>query len=272
MIPLSNRPKVSNEDITNGYVLRYFVRNTSSGVITEIDKKQYEAFRGNPQYKTLVLTWEIAGFANNWQGSDGKTLYGTRHKNLATIDFYDRQLPGLKRILRNPLEYFFGIMNTSTKITQKTLPVSNIEIIVPPTPEPVAPVATAIAVSTSSLTFAYIIDGTLPTSQSVDITANGTLSDVYIQSGSSWVSASLSSSVVPTTLSIIPAVTGLYSGSYTSTVTVNTTQIGVTTASISVTLNVTNNPDILFIYEPGMPLDTATFTRATSASFNELVP
>jgi hypothetical protein len=132
--PLSNRPKVTQDDIVNGYVTRYFVRNTSTRVVTEIDKTQYQSFRKNPLYQTLTLQWEILGYANNSTGKDGRAIYGTRHKNLVTIDFYDKQMPGLKRILRNPLEYFFGVFNNENPYIESGVRTAGtIQIEAPPT-------------------------------------------------------------------------------------------------------------------------------------------
>jgi len=268
-IPLSNRPKLTQQDLDIGYVMRYFVQNVSTKAITEIDTTQFAKFQTNPWYETLQLEWYIMGLANDKQAKDGKLLYGTRHKNTVTTVFYNERMPGLIRKLRNPLEYFNGIYNVERTV-QAPQPVQNSYTIL--VEEPVEPVATAITVSPESLTFNYVIGGATPTSQSVSVTADGTLSGLFITSGSSWVSASLSSSIAPTTVQIVPITTGLYSGSYNSTVVVNTTQPNVTSTQIAVTLNVTNDPEVLFIYEPGMSLSSAQFTRNTSASFNELVP
>lgn len=110
--PLSNKPKISQQDINSGFVNRYFVRNISLKNVTEVDVKQYEVFRKNPMYQTIKLPWIIMGNANDTVGIDGKLIYGTRHKNSITVAFYERQLPGLSRVLRNPLEYFYGVMNS----------------------------------------------------------------------------------------------------------------------------------------------------------------
>jgi len=122
LTPYTNRPKVTQTDILNGYVTRYFVRNISTKVITEVDKKQYEAFKPNTLYETLELQWIITGFANNIISTDGQIIYGAKHKNAVTICFYERRMPGLTRLFGglscppvdiNPklLEYFQGTMN-----------------------------------------------------------------------------------------------------------------------------------------------------------------
>lgn len=109
--PLSNRPVITSKDILSGYVTRYFARNTSTKLITEIDKIQYEMFRNNALYETLDIPWIITGLANDTVSSDNKIIYGTKHKNTVTINFYENKMPGLNRVLRNPLEYFQGLDN-----------------------------------------------------------------------------------------------------------------------------------------------------------------
>lgn len=109
--PYTNKPKITQTDLINGYVMRYFVRNVSTREVIEIDKKQYEAFKNNVLYEKLDLQWRITGFANDIVSTDNKIIYGTKHSNTVTTQFYDKRLPGLQRILRNPLEYFQGTMN-----------------------------------------------------------------------------------------------------------------------------------------------------------------
>jgi hypothetical protein len=109
--PLSNRPKITQTDILNQYVVRYFVKHISIPTIIEIDKKQYDIFGSNPLYTKIELKWIIAGFANDVTSKDGKIIYGAKRKNETTIDFYEKKFPGIKNVLRNPLEYFQGVDN-----------------------------------------------------------------------------------------------------------------------------------------------------------------
>lgn len=109
--PYTNKPKVTQDDIKNGYVMRYFVRNISTKIVTEIDKKQYEAFQTNVMHEKLELQWRITGFANNILATDKNIIYGTKHANTVTIQFYEKRFPGLQRILHDPLEYFQGVDN-----------------------------------------------------------------------------------------------------------------------------------------------------------------
>lgn len=109
--PLSNRPKITQTDVLNQYVMRYFVKHISIPTIIEIDKKQYDIFRSNSLYIALELKWIIAGFANDIVSKDGNPIYGAKHQNETTTMFYEKKLPGIKNVLRNSLEYFSGVDN-----------------------------------------------------------------------------------------------------------------------------------------------------------------
>lgn len=110
--PYANTPKITQTDINNGYVTRYFVRNISTKAITEVDKKQYDMFKTNVLYEKLDLRWGISGFANNKLAADNNIIYGTKHSNSVITQFYNKRLPGLNRLLSNPLQYFQGVTNT----------------------------------------------------------------------------------------------------------------------------------------------------------------
>lgn len=105
--PLASRPKISDIDVSNGYVMRYFVKFISHTKITEVDKNQYSKFLTNPFYETLELRWIIGGIDNDFT-KNGQIVRGTKYKNQVTIDFYNKKMNGLNMILTNPLEYFNG--------------------------------------------------------------------------------------------------------------------------------------------------------------------
>jgi len=159
----TNKPKITQTDINNGYVTRYFVRNVSTKVVTEIDKKQYEAFKNNVLYERIEFPWVITGLANDQLSTDNKIIYGTKHKNTVTTQFYNKRLPGLDRVLRNPLEYFIGTLNTSEPLvpltTQMNIPTFQVSVptsSAEPEPEP-----------TGSLTITSLLAGDTCTNTSI---------------------------------------------------------------------------------------------------------
>lgn len=111
MEPYSNKPKITPIDIENGLIKRYFLQHVSLRKIIEIDKKQYDVFKNNPLYANIELDWVISGLANDVTSKNGDVVYGTHHKNQVTTDWYDKKMPGLRRMLNNPLEYFKGVDN-----------------------------------------------------------------------------------------------------------------------------------------------------------------
>lgn len=256
--PLSNKPKITQKDIDNKYVIRYFVRFITSNDVVEVDPVQYNIFKKDSFYETIEMKWYIFG-----------TTQDVASKNQKSLDFYSTKMRGITKVIRGPLEYATTTQAPSAEVQQTAQVVG--DIINTEATSSVQANATAITVSPTTLTFNYQIDSTVPNSQSLSITADGLLSDLFVTSGSSIVYATLQSTSAPTTVWVTPDITGLYSGSYSTTVIIDSNQSGINSSSVAVTLNVTNNPDILFVYEPGMSLSSATFTRATSASYNELV-
>ena len=107
-IPLSNRPKITDRDISNGYVTRYFVKFVSHNKITEIDELQYPNFVNKVLYQSLEIQWLIGGTDVDTVSTTGEVIRGTKYKNQVTIDFYNKQMHGLRVMLRDPLEYFIG--------------------------------------------------------------------------------------------------------------------------------------------------------------------
>ena len=106
--PLTNRPKITKNDISNGYVTRYFAKFISNKKVIEIDKKQYEKFQGDAYYQTLQFKWIITGNDLDTVGPSGESIRGTKYQNTAITNFYDKKMPGLKNILLDPLEFFRG--------------------------------------------------------------------------------------------------------------------------------------------------------------------
>lgn len=105
---LTNRPKITKIDITNGYVNRYFARFISNKKIIEIDEKQYDKFQGDSYHQTLQLKWIIGGTDLDVTTSSGQVIRGAKYQNIAITEFYNKKMPGLKSVLSDPLEFFIG--------------------------------------------------------------------------------------------------------------------------------------------------------------------
>lgn len=264
-IPLDTRPIITSSDIIRGAITRFFAQSVSTRKIYEIDKEQYNTFSKDPYYTVEQIPWIIRGKLYT-EVVNNTTILSVSEQNERIVKFYERSIPGLSRKLKNFLEYTSPTVNTPS-----VPPITAVQYNISEASASAETTATAITLAPTSLTFSYQIGSTVPNSQSVSITADGSLSGLSISSGSSWVSASLMDVSAPTTVWIYPITTGLYSGSYSSTVTVSSTQTGITSKQVAVTLNITNSPDVLFIYAPGMSFGSSSFSRSSIATYNEVV-
>ena len=275
----TNKPKVTQTDILNGYVSRYFVRNVSTKVVTEVDKKQYEAFKLNALHETLELQWNISGFANNIISTDNRIIYGTKHKNSVTIQFYEKRLPGLQRILRDPLEYFQGTVNKEAAVATNAPKYSSTlggsvalgrtfgnEIVPPPSPTPPVVVLPTLTLSPTALNFAFTQSASLPSSEYVNIDeASGSIiTGLYLESQSSWINTYLIDTFTPTTMAVEITTTNLETGSYTSSIIVTSSVSALNNTVLPVTVSVAEQPEVQPDY--WWRADSGLTTSAWSAS------
>jgi len=106
--PIGMKPSISKSDIQLGYVIRYFVKFVSNTQIYEIDKTQYNIFAKNPFYTAIQLKWYITGQIEDIITPSGEVIKGTRQRNASSIDYYDKELMGLRFVLLDPLQFYFG--------------------------------------------------------------------------------------------------------------------------------------------------------------------
>lgn len=108
--PLSTKPKITKSDIERGSIIRYFAKNVSRHMVTEISSDQYNIFKNNPYYVTAKLPWIIKG--NLFPSVvDGRQVLSIEEQNRKIIDFYGKQIPELKRKLTNLLEFATPTIN-----------------------------------------------------------------------------------------------------------------------------------------------------------------
>jgi uncharacterized protein (TIGR03437 family) len=111
----------------------------------------------------------------------------------------------------------------------------------------VAPQA-ALAVSPTTLQFAYTVGGTAPAAQSIQITNGGTGTLSWSATASAaWLSVTPASGTAPSTLSVSASTAGLSAGTYTGTIQITATGASNTPASIGVTLTVAQPPPSLSV-------------------------
>lgn len=106
-------PNITERDIDNGSIIRYFVRqaNHSKGDITEIDQKTYVRLKNNRLFKVITLSWKITGPLDDVAGpnkvnSPVRLLTGVNTANRLAIEDADKEMLGLKYKLTNYSQFW----------------------------------------------------------------------------------------------------------------------------------------------------------------------
>lgn len=110
---LDHYPTVTPDDIDNGILMRYFVRqaNHYSGDILEIDERRFNKLRINPMYKTVKVAWKITGRLDDVMGTNNinsptRLVTGVNTANKMAIEDADKELPGLKYKIMNYSQFW----------------------------------------------------------------------------------------------------------------------------------------------------------------------
>lgn len=134
-----------------------------------------------------------------------------------------------------------------------------------------------IVLSRSSVAIAAQANGALPSVQTVSITNNGGGSVqglapgtiTYSAGATGWLTATLTSTVAPSTLSLTATTTALAVGTYTATVPLTSTTAGVSPLSLTVTYSVTSTAAPAAI---ALSSSTASFTANTGGALPAAQP
>tara|TARA_R110000851_G_scaffold110225_3_gene232865 strand:+ start:294 stop:926 length:633 start_codon:yes stop_codon:yes gene_type:complete len=100
---------ITNENISIGYLTRYFVKKYDNNKIQEIVKKSYDEISNNISdkklYTVIKLKWYISG--QKQDTTQGVVLNrGVASKNLQQIKAANIKLPGINNVLTNTLQYY----------------------------------------------------------------------------------------------------------------------------------------------------------------------
>jgi hypothetical protein len=100
--PQPVRPTVTQADADNGFITRYFIRQTTDKTfIVEVDVKQYDSLKDNPRFVTTKIKWKIIGKLETTKLPNGINLFGVRDQNRITVADADLTFGGLRDYISN---------------------------------------------------------------------------------------------------------------------------------------------------------------------------
>jgi hypothetical protein len=100
---------ITQQQINNKIVNRYFLKKVNETSIIEVDLEQYQKWI-NKQIDSVVylgisIPWTIAGEIED-TNINGTMIKGVRTKNNLQIQYANSKLPGISDYLNNPLQYY----------------------------------------------------------------------------------------------------------------------------------------------------------------------
>lgn len=101
--------EISQKNIIDGYIDRYFFQNIVSKEIIEVDKTAYDNLSQkliDPNlYVSIELRWYITGNKSD-KTENGVLILGAQSKNNNEISIAAQTIPNITVYLNNPLEYY----------------------------------------------------------------------------------------------------------------------------------------------------------------------
>jgi len=101
-------PKPNPEDYENGFIRRYFIRqsNDVNGHIFEISNESYTLYLENPFWITEQVKWRISGplepvYKNNGEIDDT----GVKNSNVSALNMASKNLKNIRLYLPDPLQF-----------------------------------------------------------------------------------------------------------------------------------------------------------------------
>jgi uncharacterized protein (TIGR03437 family) len=153
--------------------------------------------------------------------------------------------PSTLSVLVSPTGLGAGTYTRSVQISAAGASNSPVSVAVTLTVAPAPPV---LAVSPQALTFNYMVSGTIPAAQSIQVTNSGGGTLNWSATASAmWLSVAVTSGTAPSTLSVLVSPTGLGAGTYTGSVQISAAGASNSPVSVTVTLTVAPAPPVLAV-------------------------
>ena len=108
-LPYTVNVQPTREDIRQGFMIRYFIKQQTSSVVFEIDKLQYDSWKNNGidrrMYQAVQLTWYISGQIQDTVSKSVQIL-GIQSKNELQIKNAAQTINNIASYLTNLLEHY----------------------------------------------------------------------------------------------------------------------------------------------------------------------
>jgi hypothetical protein len=110
------------KDIKQGIMKRYFIKNKCTGTIAETTKPRFLKLRNTVDkcIELEVIDWIVAGIIEDTT-VNGYFLEGVKTKNEKVLSKLEKKIPGIRRLIPDPVEYVKGetIPTTSPIVEQE---------------------------------------------------------------------------------------------------------------------------------------------------------
>ncbi len=110
--PVSALNAPTTEQLKAGSYTRYFIKKVNESKIIEIDASQFELWQSNQfdpaMYTAIKMQWYISGPIEDTRPTLVLHL-GVRTKNLSQIAAAETTLPGISKVLADPLQYYSDV-------------------------------------------------------------------------------------------------------------------------------------------------------------------
>jgi hypothetical protein len=107
--PTPYKPLVTQQDAEQGFITRYFVRAvTDKDYVVEVNLDDYSRLRENPRFVTAQVRWKIVGIKETITSASGVKNLGVNDYNILEVSMVDLTFGGLKRYIRNYLDFWLA--------------------------------------------------------------------------------------------------------------------------------------------------------------------
>ena len=108
-LPNSSTPVITNKETKTGKVRRYFYKRYDNEKVFETNQSTYQNIQRNridkKLYKIATIDWFISGEKQD-VNKNGAVIAGVVTKNSRQIKQVSKTLPGISKLLTDPLQYY----------------------------------------------------------------------------------------------------------------------------------------------------------------------